>query len=468
MRMVQCSVLLVALLACARQPRGGTEAGLSAITGVTVVDPSNATPLTADQTIIVAGDQIREVGPSASVRIPSGARVIDGRGKFAIPGLWDMHVHFMNTGVNALPVLVVNGVTSVREMGGYIDSTRAWQARMAAGTLVGPRIKTAGPILESPRYLANVRVRDSSLGGRLAPRILPYRIGVADSADARRAIDSLVKLRVDFVKIRGVATPQSYAAILAEAKRAGLMVAGHPPGVIPNAAAAAAGQRVIEHGFLPPNSVLSDSARAAFYATFARSGTWYTPTLAVSRSVTIGRDSADRLIFGPDAIHRDPGRRYASDWLLAWWRMQVDERQNFNEPTREANERAYRSSAADVRAMRDAGVPILAGTDAGSVLVYPGFSLHDELRLLVEDAGLTPREALYAATVAPAKLFAMESRLGTIAAGKIADIVLLDADPVASVRNTTRISSVVLGGRHLDRAALDGLLRSVERPEFRR
>ena len=122
-----------------------------AIVGVTVIDPSSSEPATPDQTILISDGVIRAVGPPSSIDIPAGTRRVDGRGKFAIPGLWDAHVHFMNTGVTALPLFMANGVTSVREMGGYIDSTRAWQARMMAGKHVGPRIFTPGPILESPR-----------------------------------------------------------------------------------------------------------------------------------------------------------------------------------------------------------------------------------------------------------------------------------------------------------------------------
>ena len=113
--------------------------------------------------------------------------------------------------------------------------------------------------------------------------------------------------------------------------------------------------------------------------------------------------------------------------------------------------------------MQDAGVTILAGTDAGSVLVYPGFSLHEELRLLVVEAKLTPAEALRSATIAPARYFGMERELGSISAGKIADLLLLDADPLADIRNSTRIFAVVQGGRLLDRPALDALLASAVR-----
>lgn len=454
------ALLFVVSSGCASAPLRNAPQSL-VITGVTVVDPARVSSASANQTIVIVHGRITALGDAGSVTIPPGARVVEARGKFAMPGLWDAHVHFMNTGPSALALYVALGVTSVREMGGYLDSTRAWQARMAAGTLVGPRIKTPGPILESPRYLAGVRQRDAGLGGRLASRVLPYRVGIADSADARRVMDSLASLRVDFVKIRTVASRAAYLSILAEAKRVGLTVAGHFPGVVDIVGASDAGQKSLEHGIFPALSALPDSERAAIYARVARNGTWYTPTLTVSRAVQVQRDSAERLLFAADAETRDPARRYASAWLLGWWRMQVDERTNDPDSVRSIFSHAYASNLEDVRRMASAGVRILAGTDAGSVLVYPGFALHEELRLLVEDAKLTPREAIWAATLGPATFFGMERELGTIEPGRIADIVLLDADPLADIRNTRRISAVVQGGRLFDRVALDALLSGV-------
>ena len=431
-----------------------------AIVGVTVIDPSSSAPPKSNQTILISDGVIRAVLPS-SLPIPASARRIDARGKFAIPGLWDAHVHFMNTGVTALPLFVAHGVTSVREMGGFIDSTRAWQARMRAGTLVGPRIFTAGPILESPRYLQGVVERSARARSQLALRVLPYRIGVADSIEARRAIDSLVKLKVDFVKVRTSATPAAFYAILREARRAGLRVAAHQQAA-PLRVALDSGQTDLEHAILPPTSRLSAATRDSVYRKFADNGAYYTPTLTVSRAVMLSGDSAARAIFGPDAIRLDERRAYASPWLLGWWRMQVDERATDTSSTRaaEGNE-AYASSVADVKRMHELGVNILAGTDAGSVLVYPGFGLHEELRRLVEDAHLSPREALWSATVGPARFARLDDRLGTISAGKIADIVLLDADPLSDIRNTSRIFAVVQAGRLFTRAELDELLRQV-------
>jgi imidazolonepropionase-like amidohydrolase len=438
-----------------------SPAGGIAIVGVTVVDPSSAQPATPNQTILITDGVIRAAGPSSAIAIPPGARRVDARGKFAIPGLWDAHVHFMNTGVTALPLLVANGVTSVREMGGYIDSTRAWQARMKAGTLIGPRIVTAGPILESPRYLEGVIERSARAKSQLALRVLPYRMRVNDSIDARRAIDSLLKLRVDFVKVRTSANPDAFFAILREARRAGLRVAAHQQGV-PLRSALDSGQADLEHAILPPLSRLSAATRDSVYRKFVDNGAWYTPTLTVSRAVMLSGDSAARAIFSPDAIRLDERRAYASAWLLGWWRMQVDERAGDTASTRAATvEEAYRSSARDVTRMRELGVNILAGTDAGSVLVYPGFALHEELRLLVEDAKLSPREALWSATIGPARFARLDDRLGGLSAGNIADIVLLDADPLADIRNTRRIFAVIQAGRLFSRADLDALLAEV-------
>ena len=432
-----------------------------AIVGVTVIDPSSSAQPLRDRTILIADGVIREVGPSATVAVPPGAARVDGRGRFAIPGLWDTHVHFMNTGVTALPLHVAHGVTSVREMGGHLDSTRAWQARMRSGTLVGPRIFTAGPILESPIYLQRV-VERSARFPELAIRVLPYRRGINDSLEARRVIDSLVALRVDFVKIRTSGNPAAFYAILREAKRAGLRVAGHQPNTVSLHSALDSGQTDVEHAILPPMSRLPEATRDSVYRAFLANGAWYTPTLTVSRAVLLSGDSAERAIFGPDAMRLDERRPYASEWLLGWWRTQVHERLADTASARAAAlEEAYRSSTNDVRRMHELGVRILAGSDAGSVLVYPGFALHEELQLLVEDAGLTPLDALRSATISPARFARLDDRLGALAAGQIADVVLLDADPLADIRNTRRIHAVVQGGRLFTRADLDALLRDV-------
>ncbi|HEX2722937.1 MAG TPA: amidohydrolase family protein, partial [Gemmatimonadaceae bacterium] len=213
---------------------------------------------------------------------------------------------------------------------------------------------------------------------------------------------------------------------------------------------------------LPPLSRLTQAGRDSVYRRFATKRLWYTPTLVVSRTVMLSGDSADKAIFSTEASRLDERRPYASPWLLEWWRMQVDERMlDTSSARRTALDEAYRSSAADVRKMHDAGVRILAGTDAGSVLVYPGFSLHEELRLLVEEAKLDPKEALWAATAGPARFFGLDTTLGRISRGQGADLVLLDEDPLKNIRNTRRIFAVMQGGRYYSRKELDSILAQV-------
>ena len=435
-----------------------------AITNVTIVDVARGATRTG-MTVVVTGDRISGLGPAARTRVPQHARVVRGTGRFLIPGLWDMHVHFMNTGESALPLLVAHGVTSVREMGGRIADTRAWQARMATGRLVGPRIRTAGPVLESPGYFARVRERDERLGGRLAPLVLPYRIAVGDAREAQRAVDSVSALRADFVKIRTAASRGAYFAILAAARRAGLTVAGHAPTAVTLREASDSGQRSFEHSIVEQMRRVPVSERQALYARFAANGTWYVPTLVVL-SAPRTRD-ADVLATLDDTLaHADPRRRFMAPSLVDWWRVQVEERM---EDTAAARRLAltwragYDGTLDVIRAMRAAGVPILVGTDAGSVMVFPGSSVHDELQQLVEDARLTPREALWGATLGPARFFGMERELGTIEPGKLADLVLLDGDPLADIRNTRRISAVVLRGELIDSVGRRRLLEEVAR-----
>jgi imidazolonepropionase-like amidohydrolase len=454
-------IVAVAVLSACASVSTNPAGDAIAIVGVTVVDPLSPQLSATNQTILISDGVIRAVGSSPAIEIPAGARRVDARGKFAIPGLWDAHVHFMNTGVTALPLLVASGITSVREMGGYIDSTRAWQARMKAGTLVGPRIITPGPILESPRYLQGVVERSARAHSQLALRVLPYRIGVGDSIEARGAIDSLVKLRVDFVKVRTSASPEAFYAILRNARRAGLRVAAHQQN-LPIGSALDSGLTDLQHAIFPPLSRLSAAARDSIYRKFVENDAWYTPTLTVSRAVMLSGDSAAKAIFSADAIRLDERRAYASPWLLGWWRMQVDERMGDTASSRAAEgEEAYRSSATDVHRMHELGVNILAGTDAGSVLVYPGFALHEELRHLVEDAKLAPRDALWSATIGPARFARLDDRLGTVSVGKIADIVLLDADPLTDIGNTRRIFAVIQAGRLFSRDDLNALLAEV-------
>ena len=438
------AALLCAAAARAQQPL--------VIENVAVVDATTPSPRRG-QTVVVADGRIRAVGPAGRVAIPRGARRVDGTGRYLIPGLWDMHVHLASAGESALPMLVAMGITSVRDMGGGLDTLRGWQARVRAGTLVGPRIRLAGPIVEEGRWLDRVR-RIPAVQRVFAD---DPRIGVTTPAEARRAVDSLAALLVDLIKVRNAPPRDAYLALMDQARRRGLAVAGHTPrGEIGLRGAVAAGQRSIEHIDVLPDELdsLTAPARAALFGEMKRAGTWYTPTVVSVLPLTLERGVVAAVVEDTLGV-LDPRRAYLSARTLGFWRLQqqLDE---YEDP--KDWDALLARGIGYVGEMHRAGVPLLAGTDMGVRLVYPGFSLHDELARLVDRVGLSPREALGTATLQPARFFGEEAEGGTVAAGKRADLVLLDADPLADIRNTQRIRAVVRDGRLLSRGELDEIL----------
>ncbi|HEU4388326.1 MAG TPA: hypothetical protein VFV34_11050, partial [Blastocatellia bacterium] len=234
-------LIIILLLVLGTQPSHlarQTASTSLVIRNVTLIDATGS-PAKPKMTVVIAGDRITAIGEDAKTAVPKGAQIVDGAGRFLIPGLWDMHVHLAMAGETTPPVLIANGITSVRDMGGDLAVIDEMRKKIAAGKLVGPRIKCAGPILESPRF---IRVIEDLTG-----RAWHDRIGVGDAADARKAIDSLLALRVDFVKIRTNASRESFLAIAAEARRAGLQLVGHPPDKVSLIEASDAGQRSFEH-----------------------------------------------------------------------------------------------------------------------------------------------------------------------------------------------------------------------------
>ena len=443
------AAMLVAPPADARSGATGRPRDL-AITHVTLVDGTGAPPR-ADITVIVRDGRIAAVGPAGAVRPPRGARVVDARGKHLIPGLWDMHVHLTKAGENTLPLFVANGVTSVRDMGGDYRLLAKWRREVAEGKRLGPKIKMAGPMLESAENVARMR------GERTVEPVDRYRLPVAAPEDAERAVRFVASIGADFVKVRTVESPEVYRAIAAAAKRAGLPLVGHT--VAPPEELLAAGQRSVEHPFIPPFDTLTEAEREALFKRFAAAGMALVPTLVtgtesllvpVDRVVAIVEDREGSL---------DPRRRYLSGYIIADWREQAQERRGTSV---EGLKQLVPSILRDVRETSLAGVRVMPGTDVGVVMIYPGYTLHDELRNLVERVGLSPMEVLVSATRTPAEFFGMADSLGTIEAGKVADLVLLDADPLADISNTRKIRAVVLGGRLLSRADLDRALAEVE------
>lgn len=429
-------------------PAGGTTGGGGpdlAILHVTVIDMTGAPPR-PDHTVLVRGERIVRVAPANEVEVPSGASMLDGRGRWLVPGLWDMHAHTSRP-ERDLPLYLANGITGIRDMGGESPgnpatvpgsfsapwaSLRSIRDGIRAGHLRGPRIVAAGVMLD-------------------APRPWPGTLGVADPVEARAIVRRLREEDVDFVKIGSGVMPDSFAAIADEAQRIGLPFAGHVPSGMTAVEVTKAGQVSIEHLTGLPGDCFADGGPGPDCARelerLGETGVWSVPTLAAWRG---------RLLAADPATAERPELRYVADLARRW---ASDAPNGDAARSLEENRRSFARFLAAAGALHAAGVRLLAGTDCANAYTVPGFALHDELRLLVE-AGLTPAEALAAATISPARFLGLADELGTILPGKRADLVLLEADPLADIGNTTRIAAIVLGGELLDRSTLDGLLEA--------
>lgn len=387
-----------------------------ALLHISVIDVRTGT-VKPDMTVLIAGDRITSVRPSKNKGMlpKTNIQEIDGRGKFLIPGLWDMHAH-TDGDDRVLRLFTAYGITGVRDMGGDAAKLLDARGRITSEELTEPRLVFSGPMLEGPPSQA-----DDGTWIIHSPE------------EARNAIDRLVELRVDFIKVHDGLARESYFAIAAASKERGISFVGHVPASMTPAEASDLGQKSIEHlEFVPKSchalfeSVVGGAQRKLpsdcdpqslkeLLHRFAQNGTWLDPTIQSFRY-----------------------------WAPTQWSAIFS---GFREL---------------VPSIRQNQVPILAGTDSSSVLEQkddsPGTSLHDELTLLVE-AGFTPLEALRAATLNPALFLGLSDSLGTIDAGKTANLVLLEANPLQDIRNTKRIVAVIVEGRCLDRPTLDRMLR---------
>lgn len=438
--------LVVALTACAGQPEPAEPPGSSLLLRDVILIDGTGAPPREHVSVLVRSGVVEEIGENLDT---PGARVVEGRGRFLIPGLWDVHAHVTYGDETTLGVLVANGVTSVRDMGGELDVLESWRARIEKGKLVGPLIFRAGPTVDGPK-----------------PPGTPHRLTITNPEEARAAVARLQGLGVDLIKIHNAVPRDAFFALAAEARKQGIPLAGHVPMTVEPAEAAEAGQRSVEHiatlvegtyaaRFSSEVAAIEAMPRwvedevPALARTFLKNGTWFVPTIVTYEM---------RARRGELADHPDPRVRYVPPVLRKAWDRDSPVSDRDRNPEVVARRWRFVELGREMtRRMHEAGVGIAVGTDIAARDVLPGFSVVAELGHLVA-SGLTPMEALRAGTSEAARLLGASGTLGTIAPGKAADLVLLDGDPLADVKNVGRVSAVVLRGRLLERADLDQLL----------
>lgn len=483
------AVLLIILLPklLAAQVNLSTENSI-VFTNVTIIDMTGSAPK-SDMTLVVTGNRITALGESGKISVPQNARIVNARGKFLIPGLWDMHTHGYwkaeSVEKTFFPLLVANGVTSIRELHNVypIKQFNRWRQQRAEGKLLAPAIASVG------------RKVDSRTG---------ISIKVSSEEQARAAVRQIKREGWDFVKVYSYLSREAFFAIADEAKKQNIPIAGHVPLTVGAGEASDAGLRSIEHlsemliststeeetlrrevleyskkvdalAGKPLSTELidedqrllekhfltySEQKAAALAEKFVKNNTFHCPTLVVFKN---------NLLSDEPENDYQLRLRYVPQFIKKYYQAEQESVIRKTPPERLKTELEDRKRTFDKRQeilllLHQKGVQILAGSDASAPaarIVVPGFSLHNELQLLVK-AGLSPFESLKTATLNPAKFHNLSDSLGTIERGKIADLVLLDANPLEDIGNTKKINSVVLNGRLFDRKTLDKLLTDVE------
>ncbi len=472
------SLLFVSILIFSCQPGGKLYEGAICIENITIIDPVDG--VSESQTVIIKDDRIHLVAPSSGLKLSPENEIIDGSGKYLIPGLWDTHIHFAfreELAPRMFNLFLGFGITSVRDTGGEIEFVNSWKKKASDDPENAPRVMVAGPLLDG---LPNVY--DGSDAGHP-----PLSTGLGTLEDVESKIEELDGKGVDLLKAYEMLTPDQFKLITKLAREKGLKVTGHVPLSMNVIDASNAGMNSMEH-----MRNLELSCASNWEELWKRrqmtleegknlaGGVLRSSIHSAQRQIAVANFDEDRanevldVLFKNDTwqiptltlntnLARRPFLRDEFQESFAYLPQSI--RDNWLESTTRINEMEisdYTKTYADwmfsmVERVHKRGIPIMAGTDTPIFFLTPGRSLHEELSVLV-DAGLTPLEALKTATYNPAKYFNIESELGQVKTGMYADLIILDADPLSDINNTLLINTVIRNGKPHDREALDTML----------
>ncbi|RAJ87905.1 imidazolonepropionase-like amidohydrolase [Chitinophaga dinghuensis] len=423
------------------------------------------------QSIIVRHDTIIAVTNDSKANKFKASETYNAAGKYAMPGLWDMHMHFgggdtlANENKNFLPLYLAHGITTVRDCSADIsDLVIKWRGEVNNGTLQGPTIFTSGPKLEGYK---SIWLNDLEIG---------------TSEELQKALDSLQRIKVDFIKVTDNTLKNDlYLEALREARKRGWAVSAHIPYTLTMDQVTAAGLSAVEHlGYAWKAGVKDEAALSQMiakgelkgrdinkyimshfdtaaamktYRMMAARGTAVTPTLTLPHLLAY---------LDQDDHKHDPYLQYIGKGIQGTYAWRVNRTMQDDSAAIAWRKEVFAKTAAILPLLEKAGVKLMAGTDAGYLnsYDYPGIGLHQELALMVQFGHITPLQALQASVINSPE-FLHKTNYGAIAPGKKADILLLNANPLDDITNTQKINAVVVKGKLLNRQALDGLLQQV-------
>jgi len=401
----------------------------------------------SNQLVVIKDHRIQRISDANGAVIPADALVVEGAGKYLMPGLADMHVH-INSKID-LFLLIAHGVTTVQNMWGYDNVSLKLMGfpdqlklrdKVNKGEMLGPTIYTSGPILEGE------------------PLTQPFMKKTVDEKNATKQVTVQKEKGYDFIKVYDHLTGESYNAIINTAKELEIPVKGHVPFEIGIDGVLSSGQISIDHltGYIDPDAaefLIPENAIDEYAARTRQANVWNCPTMVIWQK----RVSPEKS----EAMKKHPGMKYLNFMQRFFLKMSISAMQKSITYDGDYISRMKEIDFRMVKALRDADAKLILGTDCGNPFVFPGWSVHEELKYLVA-AGLTPYEAILTGTKNAAEYLGKSDRFGTVEAGKAADLLLIDGNPLADVTNVSKISGVMVGGIWFSENEINNVLKKLQ------